>query len=222
MPSRESDVGRREYDQTTMTPPVLTTELLEALERRWHEQDVPLATRLQPGLSEAEIDAATAPLDLRLPIEARRWWGWHDGVPTSAVRTARDRAIVGPGIEFVPLQESVQQCIRRRERSARAAERPGAVAELLWAPHWFPITHTSGPVVCDCSVAEGDPTPILLYEPGSLLEGIHEPRARSFGELVTWWIDALDSGAWRYHADDERWTAEPELLPSAARDSWLV
>src|SRR4051812_43288504 len=57
----------------------LSIELLEAVRDRWQQDGAPTADALRPGLTDAEMDDLTAPLDLRLPPEARTLWGWHDG-----------------------------------------------------------------------------------------------------------------------------------------------
>lgn len=61
---------------------MLSKELLEDPAARWRRQDMPIAGSLRPGLSDAEMDPLTEPLGIRLPREARTWWGWHDGAWT--------------------------------------------------------------------------------------------------------------------------------------------
>jgi hypothetical protein len=41
--------------------------------------------------------------------------------------------------------------------------------------------------------------------------------APSFGEMVRWWIQALETGAWIYEKEDDRWERMPELI-SLERD----
>ena len=79
-----------------MTAPVLTADLLETLERGWARQSAPVMEHLRPGLSPERIDDLTAPVGLRLPVEARIWWGWHDGVD---VRLG-PRTELGPSLPF--------------------------------------------------------------------------------------------------------------------------
>ena len=131
------------------------------------------------------MEGLTAPLGLRLPIEAERWWGWHDGVPEKACAVAGDRELGGPGFQFLPLAEAVEHYRAGRETARRAAARlvddEFADPDRWWNPAWFTII-TAGhgvSVTVDCSVAEGDATPVRA------VGGPMEPGAGSLGELVS-------------------------------------
>ena len=88
--------------------------------------------RLEPGLAGEEMDALTAPLGLRLPTEARLWWGWHDGVAASQVRYEHERE-AAPGWPYFPLEESIARCRQWREISREWAEgAPGAEPPPWW------------------------------------------------------------------------------------------
>ena len=73
-------------------------------------------------------------------------------------------------------------------------------------------------MVCDCSVPEGAPTPIRQVDL-EFFNGAAEPAAPSLGTVVSWWIDALDRGAWTYNLALQRWEEDPSRLadPSLAR-----
>lgn len=214
---------------TAQTHRCLTVELLDKLEARWRAQRLPAATRLNAGRAAVEIDAVTAPLGLRLPAEARTWWGWHDGVSATQGTLSRDREIGGPGFQYLPLADAVAQYQTSREiaRSTAAnvqrwssGDGAGVDPDDWWNPAWFPITvSSSGTVItCDTSTPELRPTPILAVSGG-------EPAmsgARSFGEMVTWWIEAFDSGAWRYDTEGGEWDYSYELLDPARELTWLV
>ena len=77
------------------TAPQLTVDLLEQLAERWRRQRAPITEALSPGLDEEEMDALIAPLGLSLPVEARVWWGWHDGVAAKHAHGAA--TVVGTG-----------------------------------------------------------------------------------------------------------------------------
>jgi hypothetical protein len=42
-------------------------------------------------------------------------------------------------------------------------------------------------------------------------------RAVSLCTLVTWWLESLHSGAFRWDAVDERWIVDRRLLPRTQR-----
>jgi cell wall assembly regulator SMI1 len=188
--------------------PLLSLTQLERLEELWAEQGAPLVEHLQPGLTNEEIERELEPLDLRLPCEAALWWGWHDGVPSG-----QPRDMGGPVFRFLTLADAVREYHSSR-RVAEGAARTEDEADHLWHPSWFPITNTGyGAVIsCDCSVAEGAPTPIRAVHWGHNEES-DVPVAESFGQMVAWWIDAIEVGAWRYDTGLGRWEIDRQRLP---------
>ena len=196
--------------------PLLGRRLVEELGARWRAVHAPVVDRLRPGLADAELDALMEPLGLRLPMEARVWWGWHDGVEATSVRLSREREIM-PALEFHPLAEAVDRCWTwRRISRGWHDDAPGEQPDPWWDDAWFPITDAgqAGIVACDCSVAAGEPTPIrcvLPPEPGSPTA---EPVFASLGELVQGMIDAFDAGAWRY---EEGWQLAAGPRPEVDR-----
>jgi hypothetical protein len=202
--------------------PLLTEGLLEELAERWRAAGAPIADSLRPGLSDAEMDALVAPLGLRLPHEARVWWGWHDGArPSDRLGVSWE---LGPGFGFFSLGEAVALYHEMRElfRDIWADEDPGMV-DYWWRPSWLPITECRGAVRCDCAVSEDAPTPIYwAYSHDHDADGLTNPKVGSFGTLVCWWIEALDSGGWRYDPEANRWQHLPELLPPERTRSGLV
>ena len=73
-------------------------------------------------------------------------------------------------------------------------------------------------MVCDCSVAEGAPTPIRHFDHEFAGES-RRAVAESLGTVVLWWIEAIDSGAWRFDTDRGFWDIDHERLgdPALAR-----
>lgn len=142
-------------------PPLLMQAMLNDLGRHWERQQAPLLSRLQPGLGDAAIDDLVASLGLRVPAEARTWWGWHDGVPASAVVRDRERSIGAPSCPFLPLEEAVEVTLDRRVSAAGFEEHPGD--EEYWRRDWLVLTVQRGPVVIDSSASRG-PVPVHLVD----------------------------------------------------------
>jgi hypothetical protein len=202
-----------------VSAPLLTQGLLSQLADAWTAQGTPIAGRLAPGLSDDEMDELTAPLGLRLPVEARVWWGWHDGAPWRPGGELTPERSIGPGVEYMPLRDAVKDYLMDREIFAEIEGDP----EPFRPAAYFPITRTSGPVLCDCSVAEGAPSPIYYtHTYGEPLEELERPAARSFGEMVGWWIDALNDGAWLWNPASGRWSYFLEKLDPARELTGLV
>jgi cell wall assembly regulator SMI1 len=178
--------------------------------------------RLQPGLAEEQQDRMLAPLELRLPQEARLWWRWHDGV--TLVRAPSIQRTIGPGFEYLPLAEAIVQYHRCRDAAREVASTPGQSPPVnnpdhWWAPHWFPVTLTGygGVVACDCSVDDALRTPIrMVWWAGR--ESYADPVTQSFGEMVSWWIDAMETGAWHFDTGHGEWQANHDLLADRSRE----
>jgi len=106
------------------------------------------------------MDAITAPLGLRLPDEARVWWGWSNGAPRHP-----------SGLPYLPLEEAVDlyRSVRRMADDVAGGAPAGAAhasADFWWERAWFPITRSGhgSTVACDCGVARGEPTPIRVID----------------------------------------------------------
>ena len=80
-----------------------------------------------------------------------------------------------------------------------------------------------GEIRCDCSGAQSAPVPIYwAYSHDHDAEGLTVPKVESFGTMVRWWIEALESGAWRYELENHRWERHPERLSPDRERSGLV
>lgn len=198
---------------------LLDSDLLTRLEAGWKNHAASIVDHLAPGLTDEEMSEITAPLGLSLPLEARAWWGWHDGVPWRPDGGATPERALGPGLEYMPLRDAVEGYLLDRRIFTEVEGDP----EPFRPAAYFPITRSSGPILCDCSVPEGAPTPIYYthtYE--SRLETMQRPVAASFGEMVTWWIEALADGSWRWDSARECWDLDLERLDPLRGASGLV
>jgi cell wall assembly regulator SMI1 len=187
--------------------PLLSLTQLERLEALWAEQGAPLVEHLRPGLTNEEIERQLRCLGQRLPREAVLWWKWHDGV-----LSGKSDIMGGPQFRFLTLGGAVRVYHRSRN-VAETAARTSEEADHLWHPSWFPITETGygGVIACDCRVATQDPTPIRMVDWGGK-EDSDVPVAGSFGQMVAWWIEAIDCGAWSYDPDLNRWEIDHQRL----------
>jgi hypothetical protein len=122
----------------------------------------------------------------------------------------------------VPLSEAVNNYLLVREEAASFSLNmplpppPADDPEWLWRSEWFPLTQLGG-IAIDCSVPFGSPTPVRLLD--WHFEDFQQVKASSLGEVVTWWIEALDQGVWRYEEKDGRWECDWDLLDDPVRRS---
>jgi hypothetical protein len=189
----------------TAEAPILTEGLLGELEQRWHAQQAPIVRYLQPGISEEEMAELVEPLGMTVPSEVRTWYRWRNG----AVETGRgiDREMCGTGWAFFSLQRATQEARERRGLALDVANGDVAEAErILWSSAWLPLAgNYHGGVMFVDSRAQSDPprTPVHYTEPqmGTQVP----PPAPSLGQVITWWIEAIDDGICEYDPVGDRW-----------------
>lgn len=201
-------------------PPLLNREILSAYDAQLRRAGVPVEAWARPGLSEKEIVDAVSPLGLSLPYEARVWWSWRNGEEPAA-----ERHLWRPGrSRGLALDEAVARYRQSRKVAERGAEGwPGKTQDDLWRRAWFPLVVDDGaPVtVIDCSVGEGAPTPITFVD----WEELHTPTlpsARSLGEMISWWTDALMCGAWTFDPSTGTWAEHLERIDESHRFNALM
>jgi hypothetical protein len=155
-------------------------------------------------------------LGLPLPDELRLWWKWHNGTDVGE----HERAVqcsIGPTFIVLSTTEAVESSRRLRMGAEKdAPEDP----DSFWASHWIAIG-TDGRVACDAAIDFDAAVPVLDVDyhkaayPGAVV-------ARSLGEMVRWWIEALESGAWRYDPDHNWWDRHAELVLPERESTGLV
>jgi cell wall assembly regulator SMI1 len=203
--------------QLTAMARMLEDKQLRRFETLLHKHDVPIEKWTRPGLTEAQIETAIKPLGLRLPQEVRIWWRWRNGT----IYGGR-RKLPGPWHEAMSIEDAIehyQQC--RQVAINTAGDWPHNDPDLIWSPSWLPIIKTTQPVAVDCSVPEDTPTPVLHID-WSDLEHSRRPRACSIGEMVSWWIAALENDAWYWDEQDKWWRTRRERLAPELRTNPLV
>jgi hypothetical protein len=194
----------------------LSSEQLTHLEELLRERGAPVVPRLQPPAAPEALAAVEDHLSRPLPREVRKWWEWHDGAAIKPHERAV-RGLIGPLFIFLGTERAIKisrEC--RDDAEDIAPENP----DSLWRRDWLAIA-SHGKVACDCGVEADAPVPILNVDyhhtdvPGSL-------SARSFGEMVRWWIEALEVGAWIYEPEHDWWERREELVPPEREAAGLV
>jgi cell wall assembly regulator SMI1 len=194
----------------------LTLEQLTKLERLLAEQKAPVVKRFQPPASNYVLAAIESEFELPLPEELRLWWGWHDGTDVKPHERSA-KASIGPLFEFLSAEEALKAT---REAKELAEDIDPNEPETYWGRTWLAIG-TDGRVACD--LAQGPDAPLSILDvdyhktsrPGRSV-------AKSLGEMVQWWIEALESGAWRYDDEHDRWERRYELVPPERDRTGLV
>jgi hypothetical protein len=84
---------------------------------------------------------------------------------------------------------------------------PLADPDYWWRQSWIPLASDgNGYIVADGDLGRPDVGPIRRIKAGPDLAVTARPRTDSFGQLVEWWIEALELGLWAYDRETQRWT----------------
>jgi hypothetical protein len=194
----------------------LSTEQLAHLEELLKECEAPVVPRLQPPASPKALAAVEEHLGLPLPLEVRQWWGWHDGTDIKPHERAV-RGLIGPSFLFLRTERAIRVA---RECRADAEDIAPEDPDSLWKKTWIAIG-SQGRVACECNIAVDAPVPVLDVDyhkaayPGAVV-------CHSLGRMVRWWIEALESGAWCYDGERNRWERKYELIAPERDQAGLV
>jgi cell wall assembly regulator SMI1 len=164
----------------------------------------------------AQVDKATAPLGLRLPVEARTLFGWHDGT-MSVPGVSGD---IGPAFALGRLEKRVEQCWEMRRRAAHVA--PAGVTGL-WEDTWFPLMPgiiDASIIVIDTDTAEGDTAAVGLPDKEGTIAPIAE---RTFTDIVEMWVNCMDTGLYTWSPEHRLWTKPwpMKTLPAHLTDFYI-
>lgn len=180
--------------------PKLTPNHLDQLDAALSAQGAPVVDRWRPGLSDEQIDLATAPLGVKLPAEPRLLWSWHDGADLlESDENGLDLISAGPGNCLAPLHEAVSESTRWREW---ALETEPDDPDSRWQKSWLPFIGEYS--VIDCSGDTGAVSPIRNTHPFSEPEDYGGIVLPSLGALVLLWIEALETGLWEWDPSENK------------------
>lgn len=200
-----------------MVDPAAFEALLVAWESEWRSQGANIAAALRPGLSDEQILAVTTPLGMHLPLEARIWWRWHDGVQRMAGRWC-DSGV----LQLLGLSEALGVREQMLTIAAENWDDPRAGTEGTWPTTWVPIGEFgNGDVVAvDCAAAEGEVTPV--WRVGWEDEDFKTPRLGSLTELVQMYLDLTTSGIYSWDVEEDRWKRDYDRMPEQYRRTRLA
>jgi hypothetical protein len=168
---------------------------------------------LAPGLDSAAIGTITSELPGELPVEARTWWGWRNGlaVTSTGELPAGVSDIFGFGnFRLSSLQECVAAYVEMREE---AAEMSREEAELFAPADWFPIDESA---TVSLRLGTGTIAVSSLLDSDGYSNRSGEEIATSFGQWVSWWTEALEKGGLVFDPKSG-WEYEGLLLPPGLR-----
>lgn len=156
----------------------------------------PVATALQPGLSDDAIEERVKDLPFRLPREVYTLYRWRNGVSPDHFDTA-----LFPGELADWVFNSLENTLARyREQVDLARDVGGDDWTLIWHPHWFPAFDNVVPTsLCVLGQAHQAETAPILYVD---VEGVsHEEQYASLTHLMRIVAECYETGAFLVTAD---------------------
>src|ERR1700754_451197 len=172
---------------------MLDDALLEELESRWRVRSPEIFDRFVPGLTDTEITAAVAPLELRLPEEVLRWFRWQNGTDNETVMLA---------YAFKSVAESVERTEIHREFNLPR--------------EWLAVMDNQPYVFFDCGGDPAAPAAVWHYDVDRGLPT--RPKFQSIGDMVSLWIELIDSGELIWSEEPEGWWDVPNDAPGGLRE----
>jgi cell wall assembly regulator SMI1 len=175
---------------------MLTEQLLDRLSATWHAHGVPIEDALAPGRAVESFTSDDGSFHVDLPEELRTWWAWHDGASWGAI---------GPHLTTYSSTKSHEWWQTMMAEAATMATRTETDPDFWWQETWVPLSSNGagGEHVADCRLGPAGVTPIRL------VDWHHEerlpPATDSLGQLVEWWIEAIELGIWTWDTDRGMW-----------------
>ena len=113
---------------------------------------------------------------------------------------------------FSRLEDAVAAYLYACELADEAADQSGMAPQEWWDRSWFPVVSTlhDSLFAVDCSMPEGHLSPVRVVEAAD--EERLKVRTSSLTEVVSFWVEAIESGGWAYDGDNGHWTIDESRL----------
>ncbi len=198
---------------------MLTEQLLDRLSATWRAHGVPIEDALAPGRAIESFTSDDGNLHIDIPDELQTWWAWHDG------GIEEGRSIfswqIGPHLQPMSSTWSRDWWQTMMSEAATMATRTETDPDFWWQEAWVPLFDPgAGTLVGDCRLGSAEVTPIRW------VDWHHEerlpPATDSLGQLVQWWIEAIELGIWTWDQDSGMWTRATQGFEIEQRYGLLI
>jgi hypothetical protein len=176
--------------------------LLAELEVELRRQKVPLDGLLQPAANSAEVHSTFAGAGLVPPDEAVTWFGWHDGC-------------VGVPLAEVVLPRFGFWSLKAVAMNRSQTQQWLGLEEGQWNPNWLQIMGEADGLGISC---EAHPSVSPLVRLVNFEDAGTQPQDTQFQVVslctpVSWWIDALRRGWYRWDQQTQHWDYDIRAQP---------
>lgn len=186
---------------------------LEDLERQWRRLDAPIASHLRPGIEPTAVDSLAERHGLKVPLELKVLWNWHDGADGGERPWVEQ--VIGPGrYQFLSAAESLEAYADNRRIHP---EPPDVGSDIYWHRSWLPFMRCDAYrlyVDCDRTTWNVDGcTPVRLVRWD--WESYDADCAQDLTQAVQQWAWVLKEGYVTY-SEGGGWVDRDDL------PAWLV
>jgi cell wall assembly regulator SMI1 len=189
---------------------MLTEQLLDRLSATWRAHGAPIEDGLAAGRTVESFTSDDGTLHVDLPDELQMWWAWHDGRIQQEGRDIR-ASYMGPLLRPYTSTRAREWWQRMMVEATDAAAdgpegTPLADPRHWWREAWVPLFNDgTGDLVADCEIGPAGVTPIRRIEWGLDDDPPPPPATDSLGQLVEWWIEAIELAIWAWDNDRGMW-----------------
>jgi hypothetical protein len=199
---------------TATSDPTGAGATLVAFEQRLRAVGAPVAQVLAPGIPEERVREVLEPLGMDPPQELVAWYAWHDGLTTPTPHWPGEALLMA----WHPY--SLEQALAEYHSRDRGEE------TWQWQPTWWPLAKDGGPqrVAVHCTPPQGVHATVRVVEPAAGLFAADDvPPVTGLAQVVTWWTEAIDTGAYTFVPEAGAWDIpDRNLIPPERRRTFLL
>ncbi|MDX6216561.1 MAG: hypothetical protein QOG99_2145 [Frankiales bacterium] len=190
-------------------------DLLPRLETQWVEQNAPIANHLQRGLTDEQVAAIEAALEVPLPAEVKLLWQWHDGTDSD---NSWDSCVVVGGWQFLSSAQALAMRSQRLQANGRPYPEPDPDEwEGDWHPAWLPIAFADACVLfVDVRQASQGGT-VSVRRHDWCPDDPFTPVVGSIAALLAVWVDVLEKRYEFWAVDGGGIDGDPDAIPLGYR-----
>ena len=183
----------------------------------------PISDWLNPPVDPVEVTQKLAAYDLVANEEVLEWFGWHNGLRDRSQSAALTFPLL-PG--FGPA--SIDEALRTYRMTVVDFAVPMADDARYYSRGvghgWLLLSLDAFGFAVDCTGEFSQPPLVRKPMDEYIDEGFAgKLQAVSLCTLVTWWIEALNSGATRWDAGSQQWSElDLTLVSDIRRDAFFV
>ena len=173
----------------------LDAEVLDRLEATWRRLGVGWVDKMRPGAHERDLDRLEVTFGYAFPVEARHWWGWHDGIEGGD-------AWIGMGLAWIRAEDAVKIALNNRAVAEEVGADDSRTPSEIWPPSFLPVFTSGRDLVLEASETASGALIYHSFHPDPLTGSEVAP---SLGAFLSSLCDLYDSGQQAWNPTEGHW-----------------